>query len=142
MDSRRVNEDYQTIAEDLIQNEPSLAKIKESSATIICLSSSHKKTKEGGRVYGQCEKISEKYKWSIPCDYTITIFEPNIIGFSEKQIRILIFHELLHIQIDIGEDGQDVYSTRGHDLEDFKEIIDRWGTDWAEVKDDPEAADD
>jgi predicted SprT family Zn-dependent metalloprotease len=53
----------------------------------------------------------------------VTIFEPNVAEFSEEQMRILIFHELLHV----GEDGK---SVRPHDLEDFKVIINRFGTEW------------
>lgn len=74
---------------------------------------------------GQCE-----YKWGIPCDFTITIFEPNIIGFSEYQLRILLFHELLHVGYDLEEDRKYI---KPHDLEDFKIIIDEFGTDWAKV---------
>jgi hypothetical protein len=53
---------------------------------------------------------------------------------SEAQMGILLFHELLHIGIEPGPDGEETYSVNHHDLEDFKVIIDRYGTDWAEVK--------
>lgn len=32
-----------------------------------------------------------------------------------------------------GTDGGEVYSVKKHDLEDFKVIIDKYGTDWATV---------
>lgn len=79
---------------------------------------------------GQCEKVAEKYKWGIPCDFTITIFEPNIVGFTEEQIKILLFHELLHVGYD--PEGERLY-VKPHDLEDFKLIINEFGTDWAQV---------
>jgi hypothetical protein len=65
---------------------------------------------------------------------TITVFEPNIVGFTEEQLRILIFHELLHIKIGYDKNNTEVYGTKPHDLEDFKEIINRFGTDWNEVR--------
>ena len=40
--------------------------------------------------------------------------------------------------IDIDKDGDEKYSIRPHDFEDFKILIDRWGTDYAEVGDAPE----
>ena len=132
MDTRRINEDYALIGADLIETEDSLKSIRESSATIIYLSSQHKKMSNKKIIYAQCEKVAEKYKWGIPCDFTITVFEPNIeeAGFDEEQIRILIHHELLHVGIETAEDGSEKYSTLPHDLEDFKLIIDRYGTNW------------
>lgn len=129
MDSRRINEEAQRIASELISERPELEDIKNSDIQLICLSSTHTPKKGGKLVLGQCEKISEKYKWGIPCDFTITIFDKNIEGFTEEQLRILILHELLHIGI---EDGR--LFVKGHDLEDFKAIIDEFGTSWAEVR--------
>lgn len=128
MDSRRINDEYQIIAQELINTRPELEDIRNGDVTIICLSSGHEKKKGDKKVLGQAEKISEKYKWGIPCDFTITIFEPNIEGFTEDQLKILIFHELLHI----GVDAERLF-IKPHDLEDFKAIIDEFGTDWAAV---------
>lgn len=128
MDSRRINDEYQIIAQELINTRPELEDIRNGDVTIICLSSGHEKKKGDKKVLGQAEKISEKYKWGIPCDFTITIFEPNIEGFSDDQLKILILHELLHI----GVDAERLF-IKPHDLEDFKAIIDEFGTDWAAV---------
>jgi predicted metallopeptidase len=125
MDTRIINERYAEIGQELIDSEPELSYIKDLDISIIYLSSEHEKKHKGKNVLGQCEKIQEKYKWGIPCDFTITVFEPNVEGMTTDQIKILLFHELLHI----GEDG----NIRPHDLEDFKYIIDRFGTDWSEV---------
>jgi hypothetical protein len=128
MDSRRINEEYKEIMRELILVRPELEDLKGGDVTIICLSSGHEKKKGDKKVLGQTEKISEKYKWGIPCDFTITIFEPNIEGFTEDQVKILILHELLHI----GVDAERLF-IKPHDLEDFKAIIDEFGTDWAAV---------
>ena len=131
MDTRTISEAYAEIAHDLIQNEPELAYIKGSQVTIMYLSSEHEKRENGRLVYGQCEKVPEKYRWSIPCDYTITIFEPNVERLTDEQIRILLMHELLHIKIDV-DGNEERYGIHPHDVADFRTIIDRYGLDWSE----------
>lgn len=133
MDNRTINERYAGIGMSLIQTEDALVDIANSQATIIYLSSEHKKVSFGKKILGQCEKVADKYKWGIPCDFTITVFEPNVEGMTEEQLRMLIFHELLHVGIEYNADGTETYSVKPHDLEDFKLIIDRFGTDWSKV---------
>lgn len=133
MDKREISEEFAEIGARVIQEEESLVDIRNSLATIVYLTSEQRKMSKGKKVCAQCERVPDKYKWSIPADYTITVFLPNIEGFSEEQKRILIFHELLHIDIDFDQDGKDIYSVKPHDYEDFKEIIDRFGTDWSVV---------
>ena len=127
---REINEHYAEIAKDLIEKEPLLEYIRQSDVTIVYLSSDKPKQSKGKSVCGECERINPKYKWAIPCDFTITIFDPNVITFSEDQLRILIFHELLHVKIELGDDGEEAYSINPHDVEEFREIIDRYGIDW------------
>ena len=131
MDNRQINLNYTNIALDLLMNEPSLQHIKESHAVIIYLESDYAKTSKGKLVFGQCEKVADKYKWGIPADFTITVFEPNVQKFTEDQIRILLLHELLHVGIDKKADGSESYSIVDHDIEDFKLILDKYGTDWS-----------
>lgn len=126
MDSRTVSEYYAAMAAELIEQEEELAYLREPPITIMYLESTHKKKSGGGLVYGQCEKVQEKNKWGIPADFTITIFQPNTEGMSEEQLKILLFHELLHI-------GRDYESINPHDIQDFKYIINRYGSDWAKV---------
>lgn len=125
---RTINEDYQKIANELIATRPELEDIKNSDVTIICLASDQEKKSNGKLIFGQTEKIADKYKWGIPCDFTITIFDPNVAYWTEEQMKILMLHELLHV----GVDGDRLY-IRPHDLEDFKSIIAEYGVDWAEV---------
>lgn len=138
MDNRTINEHYAEIGNELIQSEDALQYIKESEVTIAYLSSDLKKMSNGRKILGQCEKVADKYKWGLPCDFTITVFEPNVIGFTEDQFRILIFHELLHVGIGCDKHNTESYDIIPHDLEDFKLIIDRFGTDWAKTPIDTE----
>lgn len=133
MDTRQISEEYTQIAKELIDTEAELEYIKNSNVQIIYLASQHKKVGNHKKILGQCEKIAEKYKWGIPCDFTITVFEPNIEGFTDEQVRMLLFHELLHVGIETTADGEESYSIVPHDLEDFKTIIKKYGTDWNRV---------
>lgn len=134
MEHRQINDNYRRIAEQLIDTETELAYIKGSDVQITYLESdANKKADKEKVVLGECEKVAAKNKWAITSDFTITLYVPNLVGLSAEQIRIVLFHELLHIQIDVDSEGKEVYSVRKHDLEDFKTIIDRFGTDWAKV---------
>jgi hypothetical protein len=128
-----LNEQYAEWGADLIASEDALIDIRNSHATIVYLSSDYAKTDKGRTVYGQCERVADKYKWGIPADFTITIFDPNVEGKSDEALRRIIFHELLHVGIEFKDDGTEAYSINPHDIEDFKYLIDRYGTDWAEV---------
>ena len=134
MEHRQINKNYEKIAQELIENTAELEYIKKSNARIIYLESdSTKKNGTERLVLGECEKVASKNQWAISADFTITVYKNNCIGLSEEQIKILLFHELLHVGIDYGTDGGEVYSIKKHDLEDFKIIIDKYGTDWAAV---------
>ena len=134
MEHRQINKNYEKIAQELIENTAELEYIKKSNVRIIYLESDN--TKKNGTerlVLGECEKVASKNQWAISADFTIIVYKNNCIGLSEEQIKILLFHELLHVGIDYGTDGGEVYSVKKHDLEDFKVIIDKYGTDWAAV---------
>jgi hypothetical protein len=128
-----LNEQYAEWGSELIASEDALIDIRNSHATIVYLSSDYAKTDKGRTVYGQCERVADKYKWGIPADFTITIFDPNVEGKSDEALRRIIFHELLHVGIEFKDDGTEAYSVNPHDIEDFKYLIDLYGTDWAEV---------
>lgn len=134
MEHRQINENYRTIAESLIGTEPELQYIKDSRVRIAYLESDQaKKADADKQVLGECEKVAAKNKWAINYDFTITLYKNNLVGLSADQIRIVMFHELLHVGIVPGAEGDEIYSVRKHDLEDFKLIIDKYGTDWSKA---------
>ena len=113
MEHRQINENYQRIAEDLIQNEPELQYIKDSRVRIAYLESDQAKKADADKlVLGECEKVQAKNKWAINYDFTITLFKKNLVGLSADQIRIVMFHELLHVGIEPGPEGDEIYSVR------------------------------
>lgn len=49
---------------------------------------------------------------------------------AEGRIARPLFHELLHVGIEVGDDGGERYYVRPHDLEDFRACVDRWVAGW------------
>lgn len=131
METRTINDEYAKIASQILKEEPSLADIAKGHATIVYLSSDKAKSGKSKIINAECEKVAEKNKWAIPCDFTITVYEPNVVRFTKEQIRTLLFHELLHVGVEFEKDGKEKYFIRPHDYEDFKIITDRYGTDWS-----------
>lgn len=139
MEHRHINENYQRIAESLLDTEPDLEHIKDSRVRIAYLESDQCRRDGKDRlVLGECEKVAAKNRWAINYDFTITLFRNNLVGLSADQIRTVMFHELLHVGIEPGPDGDETYGVRKHDLEDFKLIIDKFGTDWNKAAKDAE----
>ena len=129
-ENRYPDERYEKMARELIAEEESLAHIAASGVRIAYLSSDAKRKSKGRPTLAMCERVPARYRWAVPYDFTITVFEPNVEGMSEEQLRILMTHELYHVGIEATEDGE-YYSIVGHDIEDFKAIVDRFGFGWA-----------
>lgn len=124
------NDDYARIGAELIQAEKSLNWIRETEVSIGFMSSNKAKVSNGKTVFGQCERVPDRYKAFIPYDFLITVYEPNVIDFTSQRIRILLHHELLHCGVNMN--AEPTYKVVPHDVEEFNEIIDRYGLDWSE----------
>ena len=131
-ENRWLNEEYAKIGQRLIENDEYLTSVKNGSATIVYLSSDYAKKSHGKPVYGECEKVADKWKWSVPADFAITVYEPNVTHMEQGQIEALIFHELLHVGISYNKDGEEVHSIVPHDIQDFSAVLERHGVGWAE----------
>lgn len=81
-----------------------------------------------GRVtLGKASKVSPMAQVHIPFDYIIWIAADQWGALSTQQREALIDHELCHLQWSEG-----VAKIRGHDVEEFTEIIARYGYWWPE----------
>ena len=129
-ETRWPSERYAEIGAELVAQEESLAHVRDSGCAIRYLASDAAKTANGALLFGQCEKVPAKYRWALECDFTITLFEPNIADMTDEQVRILIFHELLHVGVQKTKDGGERYYIVPHDYEEFREIAERFGVDW------------
>lgn len=126
-ENREVNEHYRELAEQLIESESELHFIKSMRIKIVYLESDEEKKANGKLILGQCEKIANKNKWAIPYDFSITVYTPNIEGFDDERLKILLHHELLHIGFPNG-----ILGCVPHDVDEFKVIIQKYGLDWQE----------
>jgi predicted metallopeptidase len=117
--------EYEDIAEQLISKLPDLALITDLNVQIGYVKSFEAKVKDGRTVFGDCRKVSTIYGAYLPFDFIITLYEPNIISLTVNQLKLLIYHELLHIGIN--DRGLCV---KPHDVEDFDSIINKYGLHW------------
>ncbi len=118
----------------LIEDEPSLHKIRHWAINIKTVYSDRAKKNKGKPVIAAIERVPDLYREITFLDYVIVIHKPCLAGFSQEQVRIALFEQLLKIQIDEEDDGSDYreLALRGYDYEGFKEIIDKYGSDWDE----------
>jgi predicted metallopeptidase len=121
------NEDMQTLAEAVIQRFEELWFINVLGIRIGYVLSYE--NKQGQKItYADCRKLMEVYKAYLPFDFIITFYYFNTERLSENQKKILMLHELKHIQVN--ERG---LSVKPHDIEDFKDILDKYGNEWNEM---------
>ena len=131
---KTISGEYAAIADKLIHTLDEFEYIRESQVTIVYLSSEQRKCNQNRIIRGDCNRASKRYDWCCPADFFIVLYEPNIENLDEGQLETLIRHELHHVGIERKEDGTERYYIQGHDLEDFKVIIDECGVDWDVTK--------
>ena len=115
MDRRTLSAEYSDIGWKLIEEMPELAYLRGADISISFLKSEHAKKTKGKIIHAQCEKVSEKYKWGIPADFTITVFEPNCMEFDEEQ-----FHEV-EKRLDLINQLKSKYARKSGTIEEILE---------------------
>lgn len=121
---------YADLAEKVIAEHHDLQWIPKIGVKVGFLKSDRQKKKSGRFVLGECILVKDLYRCFIPYDFLIVIYTPNVIGMTKEQMKILLYHEMLHIGI--SDDGEDLkYVVNPHDVEEFRTIIDKYGIDWA-----------
>jgi len=77
------------------------------------------------------KKISGVQK---PLEFVVLLDFPSSVYASEDLVEIkskillrTIDHELCHIRVQKSEEGEEKKKLVGHDFEDFKDVIERWG---------------
>ena len=105
-DTRQISEKYAEIGAELIATEPRLFDVRNSDVRILFLSSELEKVQNTKVVFAQCEKVPEKYKWAVPADFCIVVFEPNVEQFTDEQRLGLVDTERV-ISCDRREGGRE-----------------------------------
>jgi len=119
--------DIKELAEKIINAKPELAFIHECEIKIGYVMAYESKKRQGRSVYADCRKINGSYLAYLPYDILITVYEPNISWLTENQRKIVIYHELRHI--DVNERG---ITVKPHDIEDFESILREHGLGWSQ----------
>jgi hypothetical protein len=84
----------------------------------------------GGRVVlGTAEKVSAKAQVHVPYDFIICLSADRFALLAPLQKEALINHELCHCQWQ-----EDKASIRPHDVEEFTEILARYGYWWPQAE--------
>lgn len=115
---REYSESLTEMARNIIESEPMFDHLL--NMNIAVLESSLGKKNSSRITYGCCEKVQSKYKWAIDYDYIIVVYQSGL-ALDTKHLKRLLIHELLHV----GEN-----KVNDHDLQDFRYMVDTWGTDW------------
>lgn len=118
-------DDLRELGEKIIKAMPELYVIRDFDVKIGYIRSYEAKRDKGKTVCADCRKVNGTYTAYLPFDFIITFYEPNIYYMTENQKKILMLHELRHIGI--GEKG---LRLEPHDIEDFSDILKRFGLAW------------
>lgn len=114
----------------VIRDRPDLSWIRESRIRIGYAYSSKPKEQDGRMVFGECHRVKPWEQAFMPYDFVIIFFQPNTMLMDDKQLEILMYHELLHV----GMDENGALKINPHDVEDFIIILDQYGLDWNMVE--------
>lgn len=92
---------------------------------------------DGRLVLGKCQRVSDLQREFTPMDFIIQLNQEVWTSpeFDEAKKRALLDHELCHAEVKLTDEGQAVidernrivFRMRKHDLEEFREIVDRHG---------------
>lgn len=103
-------------------------------ATILYLFTSSKRKRHDKVILGTAQKISALQRYlsgancDPECDFIILISKNEWQTLNPAQRKALVDHELCHcVCKQYDEDGEPVWGLRAHDIEEFKDIIERHG---------------
>lgn len=123
--------DLEELGDKVLNHFPEFAHILNSGVRIGYLKSYENKKTNGKITNAECRIIKGVYTAYLPFDFIITFYHPAIFGMTENQLKILMLHELKHI----GLNHKGWYLVP-HDIEDFADILTKYGLGWAELNSD------
>ena len=126
----RVSEECAELAAEVIREHPDLQWINTAGITIGFIETDKEKNSSVGPVLGECQLVQEIQKLFCPYDFLIVIYLPNITHLNRDQMKILLYHEMLHVDMS-EKNGNPIYRVAPHDVQDFKAVIRQYGMQWA-----------
>lgn len=122
--------DWEERAARLINEDKLLVLQHAMDVEVVCvLSETIKLDKHKNPVYAEAEKIPAKFKWATDADAMVTIYQYNMMQFSETKKDIALLRELLKITID-EDSGERKVVIGDYDLHDFRKVVETYGADW------------
>lgn len=82
-----------------------------------------RETQKSPKKYADIRNVGTPWSFITAYKYIITFYEPKMITLNEAQQVMVVFHELLHID-------DDFEKLRKHNIEDFRELITKYGINW------------
>ena len=125
-----LSNDLQKLGEEVIEKFDEFMQLRQENGgpNIIYQYSDREKKANGKIIFADTMKVSEKVRpASGYTDFIITFYRPSTDPMTDAQREILMRHELKHV-------GWDSLERRSwivpHDIEDFADIINDYGTSW------------
>lgn len=88
--------------------------------------------RNGIKTMAECIAVKKDHQRQFtPHDYLIKIYAPNVDYMNDVQKRILMEHELMHINCYENGNGDLKIGINNHDVQDFRDIIEKYGIDWS-----------
>ena len=131
-----INEAYRPLAERLVAKYSELewAPVQ----NILFVENTEDKRKQNNKtIYAKVSKVPGRWEEIIhqitgkQFSFMIEIFKENCQGMSREQVIALLYHELRHIQLVVGQTKVDIV---GHEIDDWANMIEKLGVNWAETK--------
>jgi hypothetical protein len=102
-----------------------------------------KPDKDGRLVLGRCKKASDLDHALAEYDFAIMLNHGAWAALNDRQRRALVDHELMHAavsydkngDVERDEDGRPKWRIRKHDLEEFRDIVERHGCYKGDIED-------
>ena len=122
------SERMEEIAREVIEEHEDLSWIEEDRIQIAYVVCDQEKKHQDRFVLGECKKADPTMKALAGCDFVVTFYEPNVRHFTDQQLRILMYHELLHAAI---KNGSLAIEPHDYVVGEFRKIVEEYGADWA-----------
>lgn len=123
--------DLAELGDKVLSAMPEFAFINNHGVKIGYLKSYENKKASGKTVFAECRIIKGVYTAYLPFDFIITFYQFAISSLTKNQLKILMLHELKHIGL-----NKAGYTLNPHDIEDFSDILSKYGLGWSALNQD------
>lgn len=82
-----------------------------------------KETEKTPKKYAECRAVRAPYNYLTDFKFFITFYENNMVPLTEAQKIMVVYHELMHIDVDF-------HKLVPHDSMDFKVLLSKYGVNW------------